>query len=151
MKFPFLKKIGINIVNRATKRERISWIARETRAVLIRSCHNKSNHVCPSNRVPKANVMFLHEELAPVPEWQDVNMIIKELRDALDSIDLTNRETWQFRSAIARTIAMMREEKIYDVQLKMARRLTHQFRGFKLKNGGMLCAFPILNDLFIDD
>ena len=95
--------------------------------------------------------MFLHEEFAPVPEWQDVNMIIKELRDILDSIDLTNRETWQFRSAIARTIAMMREEKIREVQLNMARRLARQFRGFKLKDGGMLQAFSVLHKLFFDD
>ncbi|HME53468.1 MAG TPA: hypothetical protein VKM55_14685 [Candidatus Lokiarchaeia archaeon] len=95
--------------------------------------------------------MFLHEEMAPVPEWQDVNMIIRELRDVLDSIDLDNRETWQFRSAIARTIAMMREEKIHDAQLKMARNLAREFSMFKLKDGGMLRAFPILSELFIDD
>jgi len=95
--------------------------------------------------------MFLHEEMVPVPDWQDVNMIIKELRDVLDSIDLDNRETWQFRSAIARTIAMMREEKIHDAQLKMAKTLANQFSRFKFKKGGMMYAFPTLNELFIDD
>jgi hypothetical protein len=95
--------------------------------------------------------MILHEEMASIPEWTDINLIIKQLRDVMDSIDQDNRETWQFRSAIARTIAMMREEKIHDAQLKMARNLANQFSRFKFKNGGMVCAFPILTELFIED
>ncbi len=82
--------------------------------------------------------MFLHEEIVPVPEWHDINLIIRDLRGVMDAIDDGDVENRQFRPVIARTIAMMREEKTREGQLHMARDLARQLNRFRLKDGGLL-------------
>jgi hypothetical protein len=82
--------------------------------------------------------MFLHEEIVPVPEWHDINLIIRDLRSVMDAIDDGDLENRKFRPAIARTIAMMREEKTREGQLRMARDLARQLNQFRLKDGGLL-------------
>ena len=82
--------------------------------------------------------MFLQEEIVPVPEWHDINLIIRDLRGVMDAIDDGDQENRKFRPAIARTIAMMREEKTRDGQLRMARDLARQLNRFRLKDGGLL-------------
>jgi hypothetical protein len=82
--------------------------------------------------------MFLHEEIVPVPEWHDINLIIRDLRGVMDAIDDGDIENQQFRPAIARAIALMREEKTREGQLHMARDLARQLNRFRLKDGGLL-------------
>jgi hypothetical protein len=82
--------------------------------------------------------MFLQEEIVPVPEWHDINLIIKDLRGVMDAIDDGDLENKKYRPAIARTIAMMREEKTREGQLRMARDLARQLNFFRLKDGGLL-------------
>nr|MDO8114342.1 hypothetical protein [Candidatus Sigynarchaeota archaeon] len=90
--------------------------------------------------------MLLHEEMAIVPDWQDINLIIKDLRNVLDSIESSDDDNRKFRPAIARTIAMMREEKTREGQLRMARNLARQLSSFKLKDGGLIDALACEND-----
>ena len=82
--------------------------------------------------------MFLHEEIVPVPEWHDINLIIRDLRGVMDAIDDGDLENRKYRPAIARTIAMMREEKTRENQLGIARDLARQLNNFRLKDGGLL-------------
>ncbi|MEX2680388.1 MAG: hypothetical protein Q6373_002215 [Candidatus Sigynarchaeota archaeon] len=87
--------------------------------------------------------MFLQEEIAPVPDWNDINMIIRDLRGVMDAIDDNDPANRRLRPAIARTIAMMREEKTRENQLRMARDLARQLSNFHLKDGGVLGDFQL--------
>nr|MDO8086098.1 hypothetical protein [Candidatus Sigynarchaeum springense] len=87
--------------------------------------------------------MFLQEEIAPVPDWNDINLIIRDLRGVMDAIDDGDPVNRKLRPAIARTIAKMREEKTRENQLRMARDLTRQLRNFHLKDGGVLGDFQL--------
>ncbi|MBN2151654.1 MAG: hypothetical protein JW839_09425 [Candidatus Lokiarchaeota archaeon] len=82
--------------------------------------------------------MFLQEEIVHVPDWHDINLIIRDLRGVMDAIDDGDLENLQFRPAIARTIARMREEKTREGQLHTARNLARQLNRFRLKDGGLL-------------
>jgi hypothetical protein len=97
----------------------------------MKSGGDNTNH---SMEIP----MFLHEEVVPVPDWHDINLIIKDLRNVMDAIDESSDENRRFRPAIARTIAMMREEKSHAGQIQMARDLASQLWCFRLKDGGLL-------------
>ncbi|NMC04818.1 MAG: hypothetical protein GYA24_06390 [Candidatus Lokiarchaeota archaeon] len=85
--------------------------------------------------------MLLQEEIAPVPDWHDINLIIRDLRGVLDAIDDGDTNNQKFRPAIARTIAMMREEKTREGQIHMARDLARQLTQFRLKDGGLMGDF----------
>ncbi len=89
--------------------------------------------------------MFLHEEIVPVPDWNDINLIVRDLRGVMDAIDDGDLENRKLRPAIARTIAMMREEKTRENQLCIARDLARQLSNFRLKDGGLL------GDIQLDD
>lgn len=46
-----------------------------------------------------------------VPEWDDINDIVKHLQYALDTIDEGHEDAFLMRARIARAIATMRAEK----------------------------------------
>ncbi len=96
--------------------------------------------------IHKVISMLLHDEMTTIPEWRDINIIIKDLRDVLDSIESSDDIIRNFRPAIARTIAMMREEKIREGQLKIERNIMRQLSCFRLKSGGLIDAIVWKDD-----
>lgn len=82
--------------------------------------------------------LSLANSSAPIPEWQDIEFIARDLRQALDSITGSDRESMLIRTQIARAIAYMREEKILEKQYSVAKQVLTQFNAFSLQDGGIM-------------
>jgi hypothetical protein len=78
---------------------------------------------------------------APLPDWCDINIITKDLRDVLDTLDpkkFTDRaECREMRISIAKTIALMREEKAVENRITLAKDILVQLDQFRLRNAGI--------------
>ncbi|MFX0100568.1 MAG: hypothetical protein ACFFCS_13420 [Candidatus Hodarchaeota archaeon] len=53
-----------------------------------------------------------------LPGWDDIEYIIRDLKQALDELDVEEVGIPYFRTKIARTIAMMRDDKMLEQHVR---------------------------------
>ncbi|MHA1749789.1 MAG: hypothetical protein ACTSYF_14240 [Promethearchaeota archaeon] len=72
--------------------------------------------------------------IANVPDWEDIEDFTKGLQYSLDEISETEPKSVEIRVRIARTIAMMRDEKRLEQDIKLVLHRKSSKNYIKLKN-----------------